>query len=210
MTVTTFTAHDGVGSTIALLERELPALQEQQVRLETELAGVTGRLEAVRAALDSLRSLAAAPLLQEALATPAGASAAAGGAPEAATRVEEAPRTRTAAKGRARKSAPAPARKRGAKKVAAAPAEKPAKARKTSPAKSAPAAAAPRAGGLTNAIVDYLAAAGSPVRAGDVAQALGRDDSASAVNVVRTSLERLTKAGRAERVGRGLYQAVTS
>jgi hypothetical protein len=208
MTVTTFTTHDGVGSTIALLERELPALQEQQARLETELAAVSSRLEAVGAALDSLRSLAAAPLLQEAPATPAVAEAA-GDVLEAATPVEETPRTRTAAKGRPRKSVPAPARRRGAKRAAAAPAEKPAKARKTSPAKSTPAAAAPRAGGLTNAIVDHLAAAGGPVRAGDIAQALGRDESPSAVNAVRTSLERLTKAGRAERVGRGLYQATT-
>ncbi|MFJ9448599.1 type IV toxin-antitoxin system AbiEi family antitoxin domain-containing protein, partial [Kitasatospora sp. NPDC101235] len=60
------------------------------------------------------------------------------------------------------------------------------------------------------AIVEHLATAGGPVRAGDIARALGRDASASAINAVRTSLERLTKAGRAERVGRGLYQAATS
>ncbi|MFE5584125.1 hypothetical protein [Kitasatospora sp. NPDC056531] len=194
---TTFETCDGVESTIALLERELPALQEQQTRLESELSAVTGRLEAVRAALDSLRSLAAAPVLQPAPAAPAEAVEEPHPVPaeQLAAKVPRA-RTRGAAKAR-----PVTGRKR-------AEADKPTRARRTGKAKPAPqAAAAPRAPRATDAIANFLATAGEPVRARDVALALGREDTPNALNAVRTALERLVKASRAQRVGRGLYAA---
>ncbi|MFE7529514.1 hypothetical protein ACFU7Y_27890 [Kitasatospora sp. NPDC057542] len=194
---TTFETRDGVESTIALLERELPALQEQQERLESELSAVTGRLEAVRAALDSLRSLAAAPLLHPAPAVLAEAVEEA--RPVPAEQFEaEVPRART---GGAAKARPVTGRKR-------AEADKPVRARKTGKAKPAPqAAAAPQASRTADAVVNFLATAGEPVRARDVALALGREDTPNAVNAVRTALERLVKASRAQRVGRGLYTA---
>ncbi|MET8629632.1 hypothetical protein ABZW30_38885 [Kitasatospora sp. NPDC004669] len=194
---TTFETRDGVESTITLLEGELPALQEQQTRLESELSAVTGRLEAVRAALDSLRSLAAVPPLQPAPAAPA--EAVEEGRPVSAEHLEaRAPRARTRGAVKARSVG---GRKR-------AEADKPVRARKTGKAKPAPqAAAAPKAPRTTDAVANFLATAGEPVRARDVALALGREDTPNAVNAVRTALERLVKASRAQRVGRGLYTA---
>ena len=54
--------------------------------------------------------------------------------------------------------------------------------------------------------VECLAAAGAPMRAGEVNKVLGREETAGSVNAVRTALERLAKASRVQRVGRGLYQ----
>ncbi|MFI9271252.1 hypothetical protein ACIGXM_11145 [Kitasatospora sp. NPDC052896] len=184
--------HGDVESTIALLERELPALEEQKQRLEGELGSVTERLAAVRGALESLHSLATAPFLQE-----KGTEAAEPEAPKKPVRA------RRAAKA-ARTSAPA------AKRKAAAPAggaRGRAKAAPVAEEAAAPQAAAKRASGLTEAIVAHLLQAGGPVKVREVAEALGRDATPSAVNTVRTSLERLAKASRAQRVGRGLYQA---
>ena len=56
-------------------------------------------------------------------------------------------------------------------------------------------------------VVECLAKAGSPMRAGEVNKQLGREETAGSVNAVRTALERLAKASKVRRVGRGLYQA---
>ncbi|MYZ37995.1 MULTISPECIES: hypothetical protein [unclassified Streptomyces] len=65
------------------------------------------------------------------------------------------------------------------------------------------------AGGLTEQILAVLAgSADTPVRARDVAQALGRDESPGSINAVRSTLDRLVGSSRAHRAGRGLYQAV--
>ncbi|MFB7663609.1 hypothetical protein ACFC1R_06600 [Kitasatospora sp. NPDC056138] len=230
---TTFSADEGVESTIALLERELPALQEQQQRLEGELKTVTERLEVVRSALDSLRALVAAPALRP---SPAAAEAVAeaeqrheaaeaaesAAAPEDTETAETTEavqpttrakgrrttgtaRTRTTAKSSTRKPAKV-SRKKAAPAATHTETQKPTRTRKAAAPKATPAPA----GGtpsLTDAIASHLAAADGPVRARDVAQALGRDGSQSAINAVRTSLERLAKASRAQRVGRGLYAA---
>ncbi len=52
-----------------------------------------------------------------------------------------------------------------------------------------------------------LADASGPLRAREVAGLLGLDGLDSNVNAVRTRLERLAKAGQAQRAGRGLYTA---
>ncbi|MFD9126576.1 type IV toxin-antitoxin system AbiEi family antitoxin domain-containing protein [Kitasatospora sp. NPDC059571] len=60
---------------------------------------------------------------------------------------------------------------------------------------------------LTDAskVLDVLAGSEGPLRAGEVSSRLGLDGQNGAVDAVRTTLERLTKAGRVQRTGRGLY-----
>ncbi|MEE1751552.1 hypothetical protein [Streptomyces sp. SP18CS02] len=53
----TTTTPGSIAATTALLQEELPRLENQQQTLEKELATVTGRLESVRAALSALHSL---------------------------------------------------------------------------------------------------------------------------------------------------------
>ncbi|MEU9133728.1 hypothetical protein AB0D08_37515 [Kitasatospora sp. NPDC048540] len=66
--------------------------------------------------------------------------------------------------------------------------------------------------GLTDAagVLAVLSAATAPLRAREVATTLGLDDLESNVNAVRTRLERLAKAGQAQRTGRGLYAATAT
>jgi hypothetical protein len=64
-----------------------------------------------------------------------------------------------------------------------------------------------RTPGLSQSIVAVLAKAKNPLRAGEVNQALGRENTNGSVNSVRTALERLTANRDVQRVGRGLYQA---
>jgi hypothetical protein len=63
-----------------------------------------------------------------------------------------------------------------------------------------------RTPGLSQSIVAVLAKSKSPLRAGEVNQALGRENTNGSVNSVRTALERLTANRDVRRVGRGLYQ----
>ncbi|WP_406307126.1 hypothetical protein OHA61_38995 [Streptomyces sp. NBC_00885] len=51
---------------------------------------------------------------------------------------------------------------------------------------------------------------GKAVRARDVAEALGRDDTLNGSNTVRSTLDRLVATSRAQRAGRGHYQAPAS
>ncbi|MFD8708177.1 hypothetical protein ACFV1W_37300 [Kitasatospora sp. NPDC059648] len=116
----------------------------------------------------------------------------------------------------------APARKTAAKKTpdGARPrttAKKTAAARGTGPVRTgaAPAteksetpAPAPRrrtSGATSENVLAVLADAEGPLRAREVTARLGIEESADTVNAVRTALERLTKAGRAQRPGRGQY-----
>jgi hypothetical protein len=55
--------------------------------------------------------------------------------------------------------------------------------------------------------VKILEEAKGAMKAGEVNQALGRPDTPGQVEAVRGTLERLVKASRARRAGRGLYQA---
>ncbi|MFB8077139.1 hypothetical protein [Streptomyces sp. NPDC056013] len=62
--------------------------------------------------------------------------------------------------------------------------------------------------GLTEQVAAVLTQSpDSPMRARDVAKALGRDSSTGAINTVRSTLDRLVATSRADRAGRGLYQA---
>ncbi|MGW7054243.1 hypothetical protein [Streptomyces sp. NPDC054887] len=226
---------DSIEATTALLEAELPRLEEQQQSLEKELAVVTERLESVRTALSALKALSLAPL-----ATVAGDAPETRPAPSASTEAElvtgpkadalnapdasgapadeaaaEAPEATVAPTRRKARKAPAgSARKEPAAKARKArPAEKtdrPKSAAKAGSAKKAksPAAPAKESGGLTEQVVAILAESGrTPVRARDVAQALGRDESSGSINAVRSTLDRLVATSRAQRAGRGLYRA---
>ncbi len=139
--------------------------------------------------------------------------------------------TKTAKKATAKKAAPAktvtgkkaaPAKKTaakktaggarprtGAKKTAAATGTRPVQTgAEPAPDKSETAAPAPRrrtTGATSDSVLSVLADTPGPLRAREVTARLGVDESADTVNAVRTMLERLTKAGRAQRPGRGLY-----
>lgn len=58
----TFGTDSGVGSTITLLETQLPAIREQRSRAEAELAAVTAEEEAITKALEGLRLLSGTSL----------------------------------------------------------------------------------------------------------------------------------------------------
>ncbi|MFI1252250.1 hypothetical protein ACH4U6_00385 [Streptomyces netropsis] len=127
----------------------------------------------------------------------------------ASTAEGKVPRPRVAKKAVAAKKQPAKkavAVKKEAK--ATAPKEVQADAGKAAQATSAE-QPKKRASGLTKDVVAHLAKAGAPVKAREVNLALGRDDTNGSINAVRTSLERLVKAGQAHRPGRGLYQATS-
>ncbi|MFD0526092.1 prephenate dehydrogenase [Kitasatospora arboriphila] len=87
--------------------------------------------------------------------------------------------------------------------------------RKSARAKAAPAAAdqaqEPSKGRQrrtdADSVLGVLRQAEEPLRARDVAERLGLADTNGAVDAVRTMLERLAKASRAQRTGRGLYAA---
>ncbi|MER6399559.1 hypothetical protein ABT263_26460 [Kitasatospora sp. NPDC001603] len=62
-----------------------------------------------------------------------------------------------------------------------------------------------RTGITAESILKVLSESDGPLRAKAVVAQLGIDDEPGTVNSVRTALERLAKAGRAQRAGRGLY-----
>ncbi|MFE5587506.1 hypothetical protein [Kitasatospora sp. NPDC056531] len=146
-----------------------------------------------------------------------------------ATRKAATPAKRTAAKAAAGKvpatgtreqdatPAPAPAVKRAARGTSksagttaargkAAPAKAPEGA--GSPTTPAPTAAGRRRLTDAQSVLAVLGQAKGPLRAREVTVLLGLDDQNGALNAVRTMLERLAKTGRAQRTGRGLYDAV--
>ncbi|MGW2375388.1 type IV toxin-antitoxin system AbiEi family antitoxin domain-containing protein [Kitasatospora sp. NPDC001683] len=118
----------------------------------------------------------------------------------------------------AKKAAPAkkttaknatPAKKTAAKKTAAAPGTGPVRTG-AGPAtekseKAAPVPGRRTTGATSDSVLALLADAQEPLRAREVIARLGIEESADNVNAVRTMLERLAKAGRAQRPGRGLY-----
>ncbi|MFD9125427.1 type IV toxin-antitoxin system AbiEi family antitoxin domain-containing protein [Kitasatospora sp. NPDC059571] len=65
---------------------------------------------------------------------------------------------------------------------------------------------------LTDAqrVLDVLNQSDGPLRAGEVSSRLGLDGQNGTVDAVRTALERLTKSGRVQRTGRGLYTAAAN
>ncbi|MCX5416117.1 hypothetical protein [Streptomyces sp. NBC_00059] len=134
----------GVAATTALLQAELPGLEEQQQALEKDLASVTARLSSVRSALTALQALSAVPPLpggtepvQDAEVrptAPAAAEAVIAAAPEASPQEEEAPAPAE------KQDVPAPARAKARKGTAKrASAEAAPRKRAERPAKKAPA-----------------------------------------------------------------------
>jgi hypothetical protein len=232
------TSNQSIATTTAMLQAELPQLEEHQEALQKELEQVTERLESVRGALTALNALAGTTLpqpptdvpaptdtvVQEAPAEPANAPTPEPASVEEALQTNDtavpARKTTTSARRSPRKAAAAPGRKaapkaeepapkrRRTKKAASGKASKAKTARKTAPAG---AAAAQDAAGLTDQVVSVLAGRpDTPLRARDVAQALGRDDTTGSINTVRSTLDRLVATSRAHRAGRGLYQAPAS
>ncbi|MER6397902.1 hypothetical protein ABT263_17870 [Kitasatospora sp. NPDC001603] len=227
--------NSGVAAAITLVEGQLSQLEEQKAALESELERVAAYVTSLRVALDGLLAADAAlrpsvgttaepatppPVSAEdapAAAEPEPAGAAAGPLPAA-----DEPEPKKATRRRAPATQAAPA-KRAARKprgttpaaaeAGAGPAESKPKARiaKKTPAKksASPAPAAPtapkRSRGIADDVLNALAAAGKPVRAGEVSATLSPG---STDDNVRTTLERLVKAGRAQRAGRGLFQAL--
>ncbi|WP_351225779.1 hypothetical protein [Streptomyces sp. NPDC002133] len=223
-------AADSIEATTSLLETELPQLEKQQQALEEELAAVSERLDSVRRALTALTALSTTAIPKprtaesdvhagaEGEATPVEPAAETEPAPEPVA-VDGTPVVDDAA---APQKAAAP-RKTGedTKKSAAskagdtsATAGRPAKNSTTAKATkakqtrgTAPAAAVQDAGGLTEQVIAVLARhADTPLRARDVAQSIGRDDTTGSINAVRSTLDRLVATSRAHRAGRGLYQ----
>ncbi|RDG39993.1 hypothetical protein [Streptomyces corynorhini] len=224
------TTPSSVEATTALLRSELPELETQQQSLEKELATVTERLESVRTALTALEALSVTPVAQPAADAPepevspapapeaqVPAQAAAPAEEASADPVAQPPAAaeepKRAKRRPAKKAAPAKpakaAKPAGAAKPAkAAKAAKPAGAAKPAEAKKAAATSDEddKSGGLTEQILDVLAASGAtPVRAREVAEALGRDATPGSINAVRSTLDRLVGSSRARRAGRGLY-----
>ncbi|WP_432012312.1 prephenate dehydrogenase [Streptomyces cucumeris] len=67
-----------------------------------------------------------------------------------------------------------------------------------------------RATGLSDNVLAALRKAGRPMRASEVNEALGREETRTNVNSVRNTLERLRSTDRAQRSGRGLYEAAAT
>ncbi|WP_446460190.1 prephenate dehydrogenase [Streptomyces sp. BRA346] len=67
-----------------------------------------------------------------------------------------------------------------------------------------------RSTGLAESVLGALKKAGRPMRASEVNDALGRDETRTNVNSVRNTLERLRTTDRAKRSGRGLYEAAAT
>ncbi|MFF7654041.1 prephenate dehydrogenase [Streptomyces sp. NPDC007983] len=86
------------------------------------------------------------------------------------------------------------------------------KATAKAPEKTAKAAgtSSERSTGLSESVLGCLKKAGRPMRASEVNEALGRDETRTNVNSVRNTLERLRTTERAKRSGRGLYEAAAA
>jgi hypothetical protein len=215
--------HNGIASTITDLEAELPQLEDRQQALEKDLATVTERLAALRAAVTSLKALAGAPAplpepsavqseeesevasiaelqpLPEETTTPAPKTEAVP-SPRRADGVKTARRTKSSEPAVGRKKTRTATTKhqegRAARKATGSgPAGKDVQVKRT------------RTPGLSQSIVAVLADAKKPLRAGEVNEILGREKTNGSVNSVRTALERLVANRDIERVGRGLYDA---
>jgi hypothetical protein len=230
------TTRNSIASTIEVLQTEIPQLQGRKQELEKELAAITERLEAGQVALNSLQALVGAPVpsaesepaLPEENADiaevqqqsqqqpqPAAEDQASAPQPEAVPAPRQASESKprqgtkvgkaTAEPKKARKTEkPRQAAGRAGKSTGASTSAKTVSA-KTASVKTVPAKQA-RTPGLSQSIVAVLAKAKSPLRAGEVNQALGRENTNGSVNSVRTALERLTANRDVRRVGRGLYQ----
>lgn len=190
------------GATIGELQEELPQIESRLKQLQTEAEELRAKEGAVRAALDSLRSLqnltAPGDALQEAV-----AQATRQPEPAKVLPVKKASTTRKAVGSNG-------ANGKGARKAA-----KPLPAPRHASRAAAQSAAARRSGtrrrtGVSSEQVhQVLLDSNRPLRAREVIAQLGLEESVDKVNSIRTMLERLAKAGRAHRPGRGLYAPQT-
>ncbi|MED7954641.1 hypothetical protein PUR56_38640 [Streptomyces sp. BE303] len=128
----------------------------------------------------------------------------------AASPVQEAkasvPRAKKIAKKVAKDTEPATS-KRASTATPAAP-KKTAPANRTTAEPAEPTAGGRRQEVEADSVLTVLAQAAEPLRAREVTERLGLDTLQGNINTIRTKLERLAKAGRAQRPGRGLYTAV--
>ncbi|MFI8370027.1 hypothetical protein [Streptomyces sp. NPDC085466] len=191
-----------IDATTAALQEELPRLEQLQQELEKELAAVSERVLSVRTALTALLALAETPAPRAVQVTPE--PAVEDETPVEAAGPVPAPR-KAAASPAAGERQSTPARTTGRKERSSAKKPRvPATSRKDAPA-------AKGSAGFTEQVIAVLARTPeTPLRARDVAQALGRDSSTGAVNAVRSTLDRLVATSRAARAGRGLYQAAAA
>ncbi|MFD7503237.1 prephenate dehydrogenase [Streptomyces sp. NPDC059850] len=91
-----------------------------------------------------------------------------------------------------------------------APASEKATAKATEKTAKAAGTSSERSTGLAESVLGALKKAGRPMRASEVNDALGRDETRTNVNSVRNTLERLRTTDRAKRSGRGLYEAAAT
>ncbi|MFF9646872.1 hypothetical protein [Kitasatospora aureofaciens] len=221
-------AESRFSETVAQLEAELPGIEARRRRLEDELTAAVARENAVRGAIQSLQALTGPPASQDI--TPVGgvraeADAIVGVRPqqlaaEIGAALDRGGEPAEEEKTAARKTVPA--KKTAAKKTTdgARPrtaAKKTVETRGTGQARTGAEPAAPKSetaapvpgrrttGATSDSVLAVLADAPGPLRAREVTARLGIEESADKVNAVRTALERLTKGGRAQRPGRGLY-----
>ncbi|MEV5384485.1 hypothetical protein [Streptomyces sp. NPDC052721] len=199
-----------IGSAMALLQSELAQLEEhqkvlqsQQQSIQAELALVSGNIESIRGALAALRSVPPAVV------------------PRPSSGEEDQRTSPNAKEPDAPQPAPAasvqPAETLTATESAhvqpsgdpVAPEEKATNSdRHVGPSLTALSKGVSRGSRFTEQVIAVLAR--NPdiaLRARDVAEALGRDESAGSINAVRSTLDRLVATSRARRAGRGLYQA---
>ncbi|MFE4424161.1 hypothetical protein [Streptomyces sp. NPDC056817] len=108
---TTIDAPDGIHSTIEQLQGELPGLESRKQELEQELAAVAQRLEAVRTAVESLKTLSTTTTAAATSAAPKTAGRKKTGTtaqrPPSRTAKKAAPRAKAAGKAGKKKAAPA-------------------------------------------------------------------------------------------------------
>ncbi|GGU65706.1 hypothetical protein GCM10010211_33650 [Streptomyces albospinus] len=142
--------------------------------------------------VDAAAAAAAAP---EMVAEPGGVAAAA------------VPSPRTAASSSAKSRT---AKKRTAKKAAAKKAAAPAKTKKAASKQAAPAEpAAKGTGGLLEAALKVLQKSSVPMRAREINEALGREETPGQIESVRNTLDRVAKQQKlVTRPGRGTYAAL--
>ncbi|MFE7244574.1 hypothetical protein [Streptomyces sp. NPDC057582] len=224
-----------VEATTALLQAELPRLEERKQALEKEFVTVTERLDSVRTALTALQALSAAPPVPAAAVVDGESdtrpASSAGSDADAASESKDTPeghhepgpsavsedtpeavaipgprKARRAAAAKGSKAAP----KDPAQQKKERPSQKatPAKSEKAQTAQNAAPVEAKDRGRLIEQVMEVVSAAsGTPLRARDVTEALGRELTAGSINTVRSTLDRLVATSRAHRAGPGLYQA---
>lgn len=176
-------AASSIETATVLLQSELNQLQEQQEALQRQLQSVQAELASVSGNIESIRGALAALSAMPSAVVPRAHSPAPATRPTTASEATQSASTEPGSELIERDDPSAPA----------------------FPGKSVL-----QGSRFTEQVIAVLAR--SPhvaLRARDVAEALGRDESAGSINAVRSTLDRLVATSRARRVGRGLYQAPT-